>query len=121
MRQRPLKQIRFMKALPALFCAGIAVLLPLLTGCNKETPTVTEPTTTVTTTENTAQTFARQRVEDSIQTALELVKKNPVGGWFSTVSYEYQQDNAAYAELNGDQQALYDEMLPKVKDLTPFT
>ena len=96
MRQRPLKQIRFMKALPALFCAGIAILLPLLTGCNKETPTVTEPTTTVTTTENTAQTFARQRVEDSIQTALELVKKNPVGGWFSTVSYEYQQDNAAY-------------------------
>lgn len=121
MRQRPLKRTRFKKALPALFCAGIAVLLPLLTGCKRETPTVTEPTTAVTTTENAAQTFARQRVEDSIQTALELVKKNPVGGWFSTVSYEYQQDNAAYAELNDDQQALYDEMLPKVKDLTPFT
>lgn len=32
MRQRPLKRARFKKALPALFCAGIAVLLPLLTG-----------------------------------------------------------------------------------------
>ena len=60
-------------------------------------------------------------MEDSIQTALELVKKNPVSGWSTTVSYEYKQDNAAYARLNGDQQALYDEMLPKVKDLTPFT
>ena len=79
MRQRPLKRTRLKKALPALFCAGIAVLLPLLTGCKKETPKVTEPTTAVTTTENTAQTFARQRVEDSIQTALELVKKNPCG------------------------------------------
>ena len=38
MRQRPLKRTRFKKALPALFCAGITVLLPLLTGCNKETP-----------------------------------------------------------------------------------
>ena len=121
MRQWPLKRTRFKKVLPALFCAGIAVLLPLLTGCKREAPTVTEPTTAVTTTENAAQTFASQRVEDSIQTALELVKKNPVGGWSSTVSYAYKQDNAAYAELNGDQQALYDEMLPKVKDLTPFT
>ena len=121
MRQKSLKRTRFKKALPALFCAGIAVLLPLLTGCKRETPTVTEPTTAVTTTKNAAQTFARQRVEDSIQTALELVKKNPVGGWSSTVSYAYKQDNAAYAELNGDQQALYDEMLPKVKDLAPFT
>ena len=60
-------------------------------------------------------------MEDSIKTALELVKKNPVGGRSSTVSYEYKQDNAAYAGLNSDQQALYDEMLPKVKDLTPFT
>lgn len=121
MRQRTLKRTRLKKALPALFCAGIAALLPLLTGCKRETPTVTESTTAVTTTENTAQTFARQRVEDSIKTALELVKKNPVGGWSSTVSYEYKQDNAAYVGLNGDQQALYDEMLPKVKDLTPFT
>lgn len=91
MRQRPLKRTRFKKALPALFCAGIAALLPLLTGCNKEMPTVTEPTTAVTNTENTAQTFARQRVEDSIKTALELVKKNPVGGWSSTVNYEYKR------------------------------
>lgn len=39
MRQRPLKRMRLKKALPALFCAGIAVLLPLLTGCKRETPT----------------------------------------------------------------------------------
>ena len=62
MRQRTLKQTRLKKALFTLFCAGIAVLLPLLTGCKRETPTVTEPTTAVITTENTAQTFARQRV-----------------------------------------------------------
>ena len=60
MRQRPLKRKPFKKSLPALFCAGIAVLLPLLTGCQKEVPSVTEPTTAVTTTENTAQTFGGQ-------------------------------------------------------------
>lgn len=121
MRQRPTKRPREKKTLLALFCAGIAVLLPLLTGCQKESPTTTEPKTTVTTTESAAKTFARQRVEDSIKTALDLVKKNPVVGWSSSVSYAYRQDDPAYAALNSDQQALYNEMLPKVKDLTPFT
>ncbi len=121
MRQRLPKPTREKKTLLALFCAGIAVLLPLLTGCQKETPTVTEPKATIATTESAAKTFARQRVEDSIKTALDLVRKNPVDGWSSTVSYEYRQDSPAYAELNSDQQALYNEMLPKVKNLTPFT
>lgn len=48
------------------------------------------------------------------------MRENPVDGSSSAVTYPYEKNNASYSTLNNKQQALYEEMLPKIKDRGPF-
>lgn len=89
----------------------------LLSGCVKQQPT---PTPTESKTEPQTKSAAQLQLEEYIQTAIKCVRENPVDGWSSEVSYPYDESNTAYSELSDEQKALYDEMLPKVRDMEPF-
>lgn len=91
----------------------------LLSGCVKQQPTPT-PTPTESQTEPQTKSAAQLRLEEYIQTAIKCVRENPVDGWSSEVRYPYDESNTAYSELSDEQKALYDEMLPKVRDMEPF-
>lgn len=91
----------------------------LLSGCSKQQPTPT-PTPTESQTEPQTKSAAQLQLEEYIQTAIQCVRENPVDGWSSEVSYPYDKSNTVYSELSDEQKALYDEMLPKVRDMEPF-
>lgn len=91
----------------------------LLSGCVKQQPTPT-PTPTESKTEPQTKSAAQLQLEEYIQTAIKCVRENPVDGWSSEVSYPYDESNTAYSELSDEQKALYDEMLPKVRDMEQF-
>lgn len=61
---------------------------------------------------------AKARTKSNIELALQYVKEKQDRG--SSVSYPYEKNNKAYSKLNEAQKALYDEMLPKVRDFEPF-
>ena len=93
----------------------------LLSGCVKQQPTPTPtPTPTESQTEPQTKSAAQLQLEEYIQTAIQCVRENPVDGWSSEVSYPYDKSNTVYSELSDEQKALYDEMLPKVRDMEPI-
>ena len=111
------------KQIPGAFGTIVLSLAMLLSGCAKQAPLSSElpsePSSNVQQ-ELQPKEIAQTRIGSSIEAALQFVRENPVDGWTSTISYPYENSSPAYAALNNAQQALYDEMLPRVRDLTPF-
>ena len=103
----------------ALAVTAVLLLAVLLSGCSKQQPTPT-PTPTESQTELQTKSAAQLQLEEYIETAIKCVRENPVDGWSSEVSYPYDKSNTVYSELSDEQKALYDEMLPKVRDMEPF-
>lgn len=62
--------------------------------------------------------LAKKRIESDIDLALWYVNSQKDNG--SKVSFPYKGGKAAYSKLNKSQKKLYNEMLPKIKALTPF-
>lgn len=94
----------------------------LLSGCEKANPTPTQapPSDTPQTQVNQAADIAKTRVGSSIDAAIDLIRETPAFVRTSPVSYPYDRANLQYLALTAEQQALYNEMLPKVKDMIPF-
>ena len=96
-----------------LFTALTLLLAVLLSGCEKKPAPVLPP-------EVSTSAAPQKRIYSVIESAIECVRENPVSGTSSKVSYSYEKSNAFYYTLSEKQKALYDEMLPKAKDMTPF-
>ena len=94
----------------------------LLSGCEKANPTPTQvpPPSTPQTQVNQAADIAKTRVGNSIDAAIELIRETPAFVQTSPVSYPYDRANLQYLALTAEQKVLYNEMLPKVKDMIPF-
>lgn len=107
------------KRVVALAVTAVLLLAVPLSGCVKQQPTPT-PTPTESQTEPQTKSAAQLQLEEYIQTAIQCVRENPVDGWSSEVSYPYDKSNTVYSELSDEQKALYDEMLPKVRNMEPF-
>lgn len=109
------------KRVVALTVTVVILTAVLLSGCVKQQPTPTPtPTPTESQTEPQTKSAAQLQLEEYIQTAIQCVRENPVDGWSSEVSYPYDKSNTVYSELSDEQKALYDEMLPKVRDMEPL-
>ena len=93
------------KQMVGLLGAAMLLFAPLLSGCEKQAPSSSQPE--VQTKESAqppaessaepsvqpeaqAKENARERIENSIESALQYVRENPVDGWASTVSYPYR-------------------------------
>lgn len=61
---------------------------------------------------------AEKRIQSDIDLALWYVNEKRDNG--SSVSFPYENKNAAYSDLTKAQKKLYKEMLPKIRSLTPF-
>lgn len=67
---------------------------------------------------SSARKAAEKRIKSDVDLALWYVKENKRSG--SKVSFPYEKGNTAYSGLSKAQKELYNEMLPKVKELTAF-
>lgn len=80
--------------------------------------TLSTETSVVSQQKNNERKLAEKRIKSDVDLALCYVNENRNNG--SKVSFPYEQDKTAYSELSKAQKALYKEMLPMVKAMTPF-
>lgn len=80
--------------------------------------TLSTETSAVSQQKSNERKLAEKRIKSDVDLALWYVNENRNNG--SKVSFPYEQDKTAYSELSKAQKALYKEMLPMVKAMTPF-
>lgn len=120
-------KIKAQKARLFALPAAAILLLSLLSGCQSD-GSVSDVTSTsapsestsaaATVSDNSAKSIAEKLLKSDIEIAIEYVRNRQFDG--SKVSYPYESEKTAYAELDAAQKKLYDEMLPKVQDMLPF-